>query len=437
MIQINKRTSQSDIDKLDKLLSSSIELFDRQTPGHVVGFKNISKMEMNELLILQWLLDNTDFTNNFTQAKFSEYLKFDTRQGFLFGILSKMNSVPKEKQNAIYFLELLNNELDEIKKKPIKKYQIIVPLRMDIHLEKKHLSMLKKKLALLFGAKLLDTKKAYSHLPGLDSKTINKLQLIYRDSTFFMFQNEARNYYFAAERSYEQLENVLGVLFLAKFMGNEHTRWSSLSPTFEYARFKICEFPIVLENGKRLFPTDNELLGINPDEQHRKSDTLKIEESRYKLLNSFLNILLRKENNLKRCIIDALKLYYLACIEEDLQLSFLKFWIVLEIIGRKDVATDQKLLSRITSIVNDNTKKDFVLKLYRKRNSLVHKYQTSFISQYERNVAKILADDALYISFHSLYANMNIEEHYFRLEHSKLEQKDLRKRINILKKIMT
>lgn len=110
--------------------------------------------------------------------------------------------------------------------------------------------------------------------------------------------------------------------------------------------------------------------------------------------NNNINITLRK------VLEDALILYYDACQEKMIDYSFLKFWMISELIIKKaEKITDKTVTSRIIQVLKSSvripTEKflgEEIHFLQQKRNDLVHEGQIDNISQYDRNMSKLIAD---------------------------------------------
>lgn len=137
----------------------------------------------------------------------------------------------------------------------------------------------------------------------------------------------------------------------------------------------------------------------------RKLPPANVDHCNITILEKIINIYEDNKLNtkLKNVLKDVLLLYYDACQEQMLDYSFLKFWVISELIIKKtenisDKTVSKKMLNVLKSNIRLPTEKFLAEEIYflqQKRNALVHEGQIEMISQNDRNLSKLIADSTL------------------------------------------
>lgn len=138
------------------------------------------------------------------------------------------------------------------------------------------------------------------------------------------------------------------------------------------------------------------------------------------------------------------RLYHKACYENNIDYSFLRFWMVSERIIKKINGRnkDEKLINTMSKILNTFYKwpvEKFIERriefLYNKRNTLVHEGNSKIITEEDRNLAKLISDCVLWFYINNYPKLNNIKEYNFYLQNFKQSPDDIKRYSDILKTI--
>ena len=142
-------------------------------------------------------------------------------------------------------------------------------------------------------------------------------------------------------------------------------------------------------------------------------------------------------DNLKKLSEESLKLYFDAMIEKNLEISFLKFWILIEkILKQGGKITDESLIKMIRHIIREKHLKPVVDSLYKKRNDLVHEFKTDYISQFDRNLIKAIAESNILLLLNPPTEINNTAEFMIFLDNISCSEDLLKTKNRIIKGIL-
>lgn len=383
------------IEELDALVSEASNLFE---DGKVSG-ENISKLDRFELLLLDHLLNRTNFEKAFDELLVSYGDFKDFSRTIIFNFL---NALHKKTGNPSFsnLLEEINNFIAKKEEEPLKNFSYYIPTRIEYDLKPNEVKNLNKKLKKVFNltAKKLP-KNIFKQIKSEKFRALlSNRQLILRiDVT-------ARDYIYPIAKIVDKnILGFLGILALAKHYQRSSKKWSITPDRFIEAN-PLEDYLIIVEDNKNIvFPRrllthevidkkDISMIGKTIWNIHNRS------RGNYKMIISGLDLISKSSIRLKPLILDSLKLYFEAIIESTVELSFLKFWIVSENIakyGRK--LTDDSLKSIFRNLVNEGYSKKMIDRLHRKRNDLVHEFKINHITQNDRNFIKLISEGLILI----------------------------------------
>lgn len=103
----------------------------------------------------------------------------------------------------------------------------------------------------------------------------------------------------------------------------------------------------------------------------------------------------KNEKNINNFLEDILILYFKAITENDLDICFLKFWIIIERIIK--ISHNKKINFRdeLNKIFKKSYFEDHINELYDKRNAFVHEFKSNYISQSDKNLSKLIAENLI------------------------------------------
>ena len=157
----------------------------------------------------------------------------------------------------------------------------------------------------------------------------------------------------------------------------------------------------------------------------------------YKRLKIILDLLAKQDKKVKKVSEDSLKLYFEAVTEKQLEISFLKFWIITErILKQGGKRNDTSLLNILRKIIRDKHLKRMVDILYKKRNDLVHEFEVNFISQQDRNLAKAIAESTMLFLIDPPTKIKNLQELKTLIDNIFSSKEDLRVKKKIINKLI-
>ncbi|MCZ3365441.1 MULTISPECIES: HEPN domain-containing protein [Methanobacterium] len=428
--------------------------------GNIIASKSRYYKEHKDL-IFSYLLEKTNIEQQLNRMNAS--LESVTDYKKLKKLFSDLKSV-EDDLLTMKLLEFLDKEIDELRKNKMDNYIFIFFINIEKYPSIGNLHYTERKgkekqffeyILKLFNLKRLDSidyniddSNTENTLKDLINKFIN-----YSNGETLKLEIEARDYIFAYDEANFIIDFFLGSL---AFIKNFFTRPYSYGNA-NYSIFEIePKYHIVLRNGKELINPDDFHLRVDLDvklkntiEQLNESKDLDIcrnlptYKSVYRIIEKCQQSK-KDKNRLFFILKKSLSQYYSACLEEDLDYSFLKFWIISEyvikqIVGKKNDDSIIRIMKKILSTHLKFSIEKFLEKriryLYNQRNKLVHEGKTGIISQEDRNLSKSIADSILIFYFNHLIEFKNVNEYNFYLQNIKENEKNLERYSQLLEKL--
>ena len=126
----------------------------------------------------------------------------------------------------------------------------------------------------------------------------------------------------------------------------------------------------------------------------------------YERIINFIKTINKNEKNINSFLEDILILYFKAITENDLDICFLKFWIIIEKIIKISHNKKINLRDELKKIFKGTYFENYINELYDKRNDFVHEFKSDYISQSDRNLSKLIAE-TLILNFFDEKASIN------------------------------
>lgn len=284
----------------------------------------------------------------------------------------------------------------------------------------------------LFGIKLVKKEDYHFYKTEIltagtfkeDKSHIKELMDSFKTSNFYGLKLEvninSRNVYFAHKKAIHKIEVFLGFLsFITNYLHRSKSYYSRFEPDRKLQISKLSSdryfvfknrsqliYPYYIKDEKGLIVED--LWQDKKNKIIRELEELELENIKnwdFNILVEFIEIF--GDININKSLIstleDSLRLYYYACKESMLDYSFLKFWMISElIITKTESMTFKTITNRMIQILRSSVKlpSDKFLDeeigfLFKKRNALVHEGKIDRIQQADRNMAKLIADCVL------------------------------------------
>jgi hypothetical protein len=442
---IQLKNFENELNKLDELVKEGIGLFDDKQCTRVSGDK-ISKLEEIEFILLDNLEEKTNLQNEFFQLKAS-YYGAKSFGNLVHTILAQLGNSSLER-NFKNLIEILNKYVTQIRAKPIQSYTFYIPTRIEIQLNDAEYSKLKKISKRSLNLTLINK------LPQKLSKQIKKSGLN------SLFQNrevnikltyKARDVQFALDNHVNKnVDAFVGLIAYANHYRRTLRRWRTTIISDDSISELPLESPnlfLILTDKKISYPEINNPYTMqNLDiqiQQHKIITTIgktfwNIHNNfngNYKFILSLLNILKGQNDCLRDFSKELLKLYLNSITEKQVEISFLKFWVISEkILKSAGSINDDKILQILKKLMRKSSERRIKI-LYQKRNDMVHEFKIDRITQEDRNLSKVLSDSLMMIYFDPKAKFYTFEDFRFMLENLFLDKVKTKCRIKILKKL--
>ena len=132
----------------------------------------------------------------------------------------------------------------------------------------------------------------------------------------------------------------------------------------------------------------------------------------------------------------ALSVYSKACINENLYVSFLQFWIINELLFRKTKKMDEVFVNTLMKLTRSELIRKRLWFVYKKRNEIAHQFKVDFISQGDRNLVKAIADAGILFCLSNYGVYHNFAELDFLMDNLENNIDDLGKRRKIIQNLI-
>lgn len=416
---------------MDSLISDTIELFDAPRFCRLSG-RNVEKMEKRELIILEHLFEKTNIKKIFKKERLSYGNLKDGFPIFLRGVLGKLGT-SRKKNSFSNLISFINEYLIERKRNSLIKKTYYVPLRIKFNISDIELKKLRTITKQKTGAEIVVLPKYIS-----DQIKGPKLGNLFKGNrNLIRFKDFSRDSTIFSQLAEESVNVFLGAVVLSNHINKSMKKYI---PSGDYSISKniLEKHCIVLQNKKIIHPSN----GNNYEYEIKKEPVINktfwvVNNKNYNTLISILNLLQKNNRNLNQLTREILPLYLEAITEKKLEISFLKFWIIIEKILKAGRGKNGRyIVDFIAKLMKDKYLRDFIPFLYQKRNNLVHEYNVDFITQSDRNLSKIIAERLIELLIDPPISIKNLEEFHILLDHILKTKNVLKTRRNVLSRII-
>lgn len=406
-------------------------------------------------LVINHLYEKTDLQHRLNNLEVSDIFIYRS----FFEIFHELKNV-KENELTDRLMDLLDLKIDEVKKIKISSYKFIILLNIkQFGANSNNLTISEeyetyKSILKLFGINTVsyddyfDRNESFNVHPRMTESELFQhvlSQYDYTNGEIIEFCVGARDTVFAIDKANKKLESFLGFISFFKhyFMSHDVSRLDEDSSIDEIQKLSF----IILKNeklnlepylstwSKRKSIEDVMNKNLNLTNFIDLNITRKIH-----LINSLIEIIteLKHDNNKKglwESLNEFFRLYYLACSENNLTYSFLKFWTLSEYIIKKistGKVNDDNVIRTMTKILKRRMKfaiadhlEKRIYYIYGKRNRIVHEGVLDEILSDDRILAKQITDSILGFYLESLSVLNNFGDYKFILQNINLDTKTL------------
>jgi len=440
IICLKKKYQCRDItDELDELIKEAVNLFDDYSSCRVSGY-NVQKIKRFETIILDHLLEKSNFEDMFNSIKISYG---DIKNNFHTVIYNLLCRIGQKQLNPTFdnFLKTLDDKIKELKKKPIEKYTYYIPTRIESQLTEAEFKNLKKSLKKASGVSLSKLpKKILNEIKSDNYKSFMRSRQI-----ILKFEIMARDYIYPIKILDNRIYSFVGALTFSNHLYRDKEKWMSSSSDMSIAVNPIEDHLVIVKNNNQIvYPHQSRWQILNYEIQkeisligkeiwniHNRSD------GNYKRLKAILDLFGKQDKKILEISEDSLKLYLEAISEKQLEISFLKFWIITErILKQGGKRNDISLLNVLKKIIKEKHLKRMVDSLYKKRNDLVHEFKVNYISQQDRNLAKAISESVVLFLIDPPTKINNVQDLRILIDNIFLSKDELKKKKTIISKII-
>jgi len=396
------------IEELDNLIKESLSLFDDFQTFKISG-ANVQKTQYYETILLFHLFQKTNFEKVFENTRISFG---DVKHGWgtiIINILFQLGESKKD-PNFNNFLSVLNDRVSELEKRSIKEFSYYIPSRLNFDkLTKKEIEKLKASIKSALDISIEHPDKVINN----QIKNKKFLNLILNRKIILRVNAKGRDSIYTNSVITLKTSALAGAITLAKNLGTFPEKWD-IRGDLSLANDPFDDYFIIVENQKIVYPnidwqsydyriSNRDISGIKKEIINRGD---------YQNIIFILNAISKQHNKLKKLSKESLKLYFEAMTEKNLEISFLKFWVLIEkILKQGGKITDKSLIKMIKYIIIKQKHLEPVVdSLYKKRNDLVHEFKTDYISQFDRNLTKVIAESNILLLLNPPIKINNIEE---------------------------
>ena len=439
IVKLKKKYQCKEItEELDELVKEAVNHFDDFSGCSVSGY-NVQSLKRFETIILDHLLGKTNFENEFSSIKIS-YGNIKNSFTIIYNLLCGIGQKGLD-PTFDNFLKVLDEKIKELKKKPLEKYTYYLPTRIKCQLTEDELEGLKKSLKKATSASLCKLPKKILK----EIKSNNYKSFFLNRQIILKFEIEARDYIYPIKILDNKIYAFVGGLAFSNHLYRDNEKLLSSSSDMAIATNPIEDHLIIVKNNKKIvYPHESDWKILEYDIKKEISlldkDIWNIHNKpngNYKRLKMILDLLAKQDKNLKEISEDSLKLYLEAISEKQLEISFLKFWIITErILKQGGKINDISLLNVLKKIIKEKHLKRMIDGLYKKRNNLVHEFRINYISQQDRNLAKSISESVVLFLIDPPTKINNVQELKILIDNIFLSKIELKKKILIMDKLM-
>ncbi len=404
-----KHNNKDTISKLNGLVADSIDFVEGDPKTIIKGASNLIKLETLKTTLVHNLLEKTNIDEVF------EIIKSDYSSNFFLTALHRIKFYSYE-PTFDNFINIINELIDEKIKNEINTFIIYIPARLEIILNRENSNNFKDILHSVMEISL-------EHPPEniFEQIKIPKFrELFILSPTVFKLKIDARDTGYALKKIRKKLNLFFGVVSLSHTLFVDSISYPYTGPISNNPL--IAWHLITNETSDIIIPNRTQRILWNPEIINECNSILSKEiwiindrPENYERIINFIKTMNKNEKNINSFLEDILILYFKAITENDLDICFLKFWIIIERIIK--ISHNKKINFRdeLNKIFKGSYFEDYINELYDKRNDFVHEFKSDYISQSDRNLSKLIAEN-LILDFFDENASINNYE-------------DLRKRI--------
>jgi hypothetical protein len=440
IVQLKKKYQCKElIEELDELVKGAVGLFDDFSSCRVSGY-NVQKIKRFETIILDYLLEKTNFEDAFDSIKISYG---DIKTNFHTVIYNLLCRIGQKQLDPTFdnLLKVLDDKIKELKKKPIEKFTYYIPTRIESQLTEIEFKDLKKSLKKALGISLLKLpKKVLNQIKSDNYKSFMRSRQI-----IIKFEIKARDYTYPIKILDNKIYAFVGALAFSNHFYRDKEKWMSSYSDMSIAVNPIEDHAVIVKNNNEVvYPHDSRWQILNYEIQKEISligkeiwNIHNRQDGNYKRLKAILDLLEKQDKKILEISEDSLKLYLEAISEKQLEISFLKFWIITErVLKQGGKRNDISLLNVLKKIIKEKHLKRMIDGLYRKRNDLVHEFRINYISQQDRNLAKAISESVILFLIDPPTKINNVQDLRTVIDNIFLSKDELKKKKSIISKIM-
>ncbi len=428
------------IKELDCLVKCAVSLFDDFSSCRINSIRNSKKLQKLETILLIHFLEKTNFESVFDNMKAS-YIYTDIVGHNIFHHLL-CNLGKKQMEPTLSNLLLVCEEsFKQIRRKRPKKYSYYLPTRIELELSKGKKSYLKKILKNKIGIEISRPSKKLlesMHRPNLK-------ELFDTRQTILKLEVRARDYAYVNKILDRKVLALIGALaFTISYQNNPLIGFHAPNKS-EILTTPLEDYIVIVEDDETVvYPASSihSVLRRVVDKDIRsvgKSFWIihDRETGNYKFFKKILNLLANQTPKIRSITESKLKLYLDAVTEKQLEISFLKFWVIIEsTIKLKNKKRGAVVVSSLKKLLAEKELEPLIDSLYAKRNLLVHEFEADYISQQDRSLVKIFVDKIMLFLIDQPIKLRNPQELKMWIDNAFFSDEELIKRKDIITKLL-
>lgn len=428
------------IDEINKIIQEYMTLFDSECNT----IKDEQRQEILEAILDYYIIKKTNL------VKVLNFLKVSKNFGYI-DIISEMCKSRKD-PTINNFLDILNSKINKIKEKEPDEFNFYIPVRVKLELKDDEKRSLKRAVKNAFGIEIVDSLPS-DILEVYKDKNYLKL---FSKRLILKITESGRDYTFPFENSIKpRIKAFIGAIGLSSLIFSfiqqiDFTKVDKASWDYSLKRNPIENALIITnKNNEIVYPSEESIqqyeLWLDDDSVSIiGKDIWRIHKRPYgnfKTLMTILEKISQLPDKIRELLFYCLDIYFEAIVDRQLEFSFLKFWIIIEVIlkqgGRRTDKSIIDLLTKLTKqIIDDKQLAKMIPILYKKRNVLVHEFKKNYITQMDRNLAKIIAERLIWIVLDPPVKVHDLNELRVLIDNLVYSKEELQKRIEILSKIL-
>jgi len=385
----SEHRNKATISKLNKLVADSIDLVEGDSKTIVRGASNLIKLETIKTTLLHNLLEKTNFDEVF------EKIKSSYSSGFFLTALHriKLHSYEPTFDN---FIKIINELTDEKIQNKMETFSIYIPARLEITLNKENSNNFNDILKNAIGISIERPPASLFEQIKLPKFS----ELFIHSPTVFKLKIDARGADYALKEIRKKLNFFFGVVSLSHTLFVDSISYPykgpiSNNPLIDWYLVTNEASDIIIPNRTQRILWCPEIINECISTLSKEIWIINDQPENYGRISNFIKTMNKKDKSINCFIEDILILYFKAITENDLDICFLKFWIIIEKIIKKSHNKKTNFRAELNKIFEGSCFEDYVNELYDKRNDFVHEFKSNYISQSDRNLSKLIAENLI------------------------------------------